>query len=222
MSTEKSGCLLVVGKLLGLFGAWGTSTASDGRADLPYRVRDDFLSPAERSFYAALVSAIADQAVICPKVNLGDILFSPGKQNSWARSNRISQKHVDFLICSRDVLRPLVALELDDSSHQRESARKRDDFKNAVFQAAGLPLVRFTAKRAYVVDKIAAQLLPLIHASRASTVIAYTSVAGSDLPICPKCGIPMVKRTASRDEQAGRPFFGCPNFPKCREILAAS
>lgn len=37
-------------------------------------------------------------------------------------------------------------------------------------------------------------------------------------PACPKCGIPMVLRTASKGSNAGQQFCGCANFPKCREI----
>lgn len=39
------------------------------------------------------------------------------------------------------------------------------------------------------------------------------------VPICPKCNIPMVKRTAKKGENAGNDFYGCPNFPKCRHTL---
>jgi restriction system protein len=38
-------------------------------------------------------------------------------------------------------------------------------------------------------------------------------------PLCPKCGVPMVKRIATRGEHKGEPFYGCPNYPKCKEIL---
>lgn len=36
--------------------------------------------------------------------------------------------------------------------------------------------------------------------------------------ICPKCGGKLVLRTAKRGERAGKHFFGCSNFPKCRYI----
>lgn len=37
--------------------------------------------------------------------------------------------------------------------------------------------------------------------------------------LCPKCGAPMVKRTARRGPRAGTPFYGCSNYPKCRGIV---
>ena len=33
---------------------------------------------------------------------------------------------------------------------------------------------------------------------------------------CPRCGGKLVLRTAKRGENAGRAFYGCSNFPKCR------
>ena len=37
-------------------------------------------------------------------------------------------------------------------------------------------------------------------------------------PVCPQCDAPMVRRTAHRGNNAGRQFWGCPNFPKCTGI----
>jgi hypothetical protein len=35
-------------------------------------------------------------------------------------------------------------------------------------------------------------------------------------PICPRCGKPMVLRTAKKGIGTGSEFWGCPNFPECR------
>ena len=40
-----------------------------------------------------------------------------------------------------------------------------------------------------------------------------------ETPQCPKCGQPMVKRTARRGANAGSEFWGCSEFPRCRAIL---
>lgn len=41
----------------------------------------------------------------------------------------------------------------------------------------------------------------------------------SEPPRCPRCGVPMVLRVARRGSQPGRLFYGCPNYPLCREIV---
>ena len=38
-------------------------------------------------------------------------------------------------------------------------------------------------------------------------------------PICPNCNIQMVKRVAKKGERQGKEFWGCPNWPKCRNIV---
>ena len=40
-----------------------------------------------------------------------------------------------------------------------------------------------------------------------------------DKLICHKCGSKLVLRTANKGENAGKQFYGCSNFPKCRFIL---
>lgn len=38
-------------------------------------------------------------------------------------------------------------------------------------------------------------------------------------PICPKCGSPMVLRTAKKGARAGQQFWGCSKFPACRSTM---
>jgi len=37
-------------------------------------------------------------------------------------------------------------------------------------------------------------------------------------PPCPACGKPMVVRTARKGPNAGKPFFGCSSYPKCKTV----
>lgn len=39
-------------------------------------------------------------------------------------------------------------------------------------------------------------------------------------PVCPRCGSPMVRRTARQGANAGNQFWGCGSYPKCRGIRA--
>lgn len=186
---------------------------------LPYRQRDDFLSPAELSFYRTLTNALGGRVVTCCKVNLADIVFVSGSTEFQLHRNRIDRKHVDFLLCDPLTMRPCCAIELDDSSHTRRDRQERDDFVNRVFEAAGLPLVRVPARRTYVPNELIALLDPhlekpvLIGSQKVSPAIAAA-------PLCPKCGVVMVERIARKGANAGTRFLGCPNYPKCREILS--
>src|SRR5947208_877817 len=104
-SSEKSGCLGLFLRILGI--APSTSTATT----FPFRLRDDFLSPAEISFYHVLISTAGDRFTVCPKVNLSDIFFVSRPDQNQAARNRISRKHVDFLLCDSRSMRPTVGIE---------------------------------------------------------------------------------------------------------------
>ncbi len=53
--------------------------------------------------------------------------------------------------------------------------------------------------------------------SEAPTV--NTTVQAATAPVCPKCGAPMVLRTARRGEHVGKSFYGCSTYPKCNGIV---
>lgn len=125
-------------------------------ADYPYALRDDFLSPAELNFYRVLASVISPELTICTKVSLGD-LFNAKTQDASAwrtYTNKIDRKHVDFLLCNRQTMRPQAGIELDDSSHRRADRQTRDEFMNRVFEAARLPLLRIPVKRGYAPNEL--------------------------------------------------------------------
>ena len=136
---------------------------------------------------------------------------------SVGHENPIRSKHVDFVVCAPDTLKPLAAVELDDSSHGRSDRKDRDEFLGEAFEAAGLPLLRFTAKRHYKPGAIAADLESVLAGKDPVDSLPGRPERGTGAPNCPKCSLPMIVKTAGRGLRAGRPFYGCPNFPKCRE-----
>lgn len=204
-SSNKSGCLGLLLQMLGV--APSTSKATT----FPFRLRDDFLSPAEISFYHVLRSIADDKFTVCPKVNLSDIFFVSRPHQNQAARNRISRKHVDFLLCDSRSMRPRVGIELDDSSHAHENRRTRDALVEQVFDAAGLPLLHFRAQRAYNTSEIESLLSPFFAVDAVEPALPVPQVATS-APICPKCGIPLIIRSGRRGK-----FYGCSNYPRCHE-----
>ena len=39
-----------------------------------------------------------------------------------------------------------------------------------------------------------------------------------ELVLCPRCGVSMLLRKATKGFRVGKNFYGCPNYPQCREI----
>lgn len=101
---------------------------------LPYEINETILTERERSFYRIL-KPVADklELQICPKVRLADIVSIKKGTKDWQKwFNKIRSKHVDFLLCDYD-MNIVLLLELDDSSHESERAKKNDALKNAIF-----------------------------------------------------------------------------------------
>lgn len=165
MNETRPGCLTA---LLRLFGIDLSRLADAGESNLPYRLRDDFLSPAELSFFRVLQLAVGDRYTTLAKVNLADLLFVTGRENVSYR-NKIDRKHVDFLLCEPTTMRPLCAVELDDQSHRRVDRQKRDAFVNSALAAAGLRLVRIPAKKGYSLEDLCGILSPKQTVNRSGT-----------------------------------------------------
>jgi hypothetical protein len=139
--------------VLKLIGAGKPATA----VILPYRKKDYLLTAAERSFYEVLCSVLDGQLLVFAKVRLADLVYMPkGTPNRQTHFNRIQSKHVDFVLCTRDKLSPVLVIELDDASHEEESRRDRDTFVDAALTADGLPILHIPAQKSYVPADLAA------------------------------------------------------------------
>ena len=193
------------------------------KLEYPYRVRDDFLSPAEHSFYLVLKNTIGEQALVCPKVSLGDLFFARTKDPSQFRTatNKIDRKHVDFLLCDPLTVTPIVGIELDDKSHQREDRKTRDEFVEKVFSAANLKLIRIPTKQTYSVQEISNLLQPYFGKKETPVVQPVVTQPVSTNPSCPKCGGEMILRTAKSGANQGEKFWGCSHYPQCRGVMKA-
>jgi len=216
VANEKPGCLSVIFPFLKRSQKETTSKA------LPYRLRDDFLSPAEFSSYKVLLSLVGARLTIQSKVRLADVFFVARPNENAGFFNRIAQKHLDFLVCDSVTMKPLFGIELDDSSHKRNDRQERDEFVENVCQVAGLPLLRVPVQREYNSREIATQIAPLLKDKVSVPVVVppqpeINKQVGS-VPLCPKCGIPMVLRTVAQGEHKGKQFYGCQNYPRCREM----
>jgi very-short-patch-repair endonuclease len=214
VANEKSSCLSVIFPFLKRSQKETTSNA------LPYRLRDDFLSPAEFSFYKILASLVGARLTIQSKVRLADIFFVARPNENVAYFNKIAQKHLDFLVCDSVTMKPVFGIELDDASHRQNNRQERDDFVEKVCRVAGLPLLRLPVQQEYNPREIAAQIAPFVSEKVSPSVPPQSQVnkqVGS-VPICPKCGIPMVLRTVAQGEHKGKQFYGCQNYPRCREV----
>jgi very-short-patch-repair endonuclease len=109
-----------------------------------YGRKDFFMNRAEHEFFDALNSVLDGRYFVFPQVHLSTILEHRIKGQDWrAAFRRINGKSVDFVICDKTYIKPLLAIELDGRSHGVDAVRQRDADIEHIFVKAELPLLRF-------------------------------------------------------------------------------
>lgn len=206
------------------------------------------LSPAERSFLGALEQSVEGRARIFAKVRLADVVNVRGGLSRSQRTsafNRISRKHVDFVVCSLGDASVKAVVELDDRSHAAKDRKERDTFVDRALEAAGIECFHVPAASGYSVHQLRRMLEPVLvdpaapiaHTaatiSESTPTIAEQTVAVPAAasttedsapepvrPACPKCGSTLVERKAKRGARKGERFMACSAFPACRYTQA--
>jgi very-short-patch-repair endonuclease/ribosomal protein L37AE/L43A len=228
---------------IAVFAALKAKQPRAGDGGLAFESREALFTPAERSFLGVLEQALANSHCrVFGKVRLGDIV-KPAKGLTASKrttaQNRINQKHVDFLICTTSDLAVVGVVELDDQSHGRDDRAGRDSFVDEALSMARIPVVRFPAKKSYALPEVTAKLQGILTDLQASTFVpgnaeekisesvtsqveqVNTVTPPADaVPVCQKCSSEMVKRQAKNGPHAGKFFWACSTYPKCKNVIA--
>lgn len=121
-----------------------------------YKKRAYFFTKNELKFYCELVKETTDlNLVLFAKVRLADIIEPKEKGKQWqSQFNRIKSKHVDFVLCDLPSVKPVLVIELDDSSHDRPDRLERDSFVDKALSQARIPIIH-TRNSSGLKEKIA-------------------------------------------------------------------
>lgn len=123
--------------------------------------RSDLFSPAEASFFRVLELAAESRWRVFAKVRLADLIRHEkghGRSGRQTALNRITSKHVDFVLCDPETLRVAGVVELDDKSHGTLERGIRDMNVDQALADAGIPVLRVPAKRGYMPVDLKQQL----------------------------------------------------------------
>ena len=112
------------------------------------------LTPTELSFFDLLLKATPN-SFIFTQVALSQLVGIPKGRDYLSSLNRINRMSIDFVICD-DWLNTVVAIELDDPSHDNMSSAEKDLKKDTVLASAGIRLLRFRAEQLPSVDELRA------------------------------------------------------------------
>src|SRR5881394_2166137 len=129
-----------------------SSSTVDRGAWNAYEACESLLTEGELSFFRVLDQALAGEYRLFAKVRLADVVRpvqGPSRSGRQAAFNRISAKHVDFVLCDPASMRVVGVIELDDKSHRGLERGLRDTIVDAALAGAGIPIIRFAARQAY-------------------------------------------------------------------------
>ena len=110
------------------------------------------LTPTEIRFFN-LVLAATPGGHVFTQVALSQLVGVPSGPDKLGSFNRISRMSIDFVVCDEQ-LNTLVAIELDDPSHDRPSGVEKDLKKDTVLATAGIRLIRIRVESIPSVDEL--------------------------------------------------------------------
>jgi hypothetical protein len=180
---------------------------------MPYRLREHFLTTPEVVLFRALKQMAGEHYVIYAKVALNDIFFIVRPNENVHYFNKLFRKHVDFLLCHPQSLRPQIGVELVRPISSG-GTRSTDQFMEDLFLTAGLPLVQIPSNDHYDISEI----VSLFQSALAKVKMMERRLADVSLdssPMCPVCGKMMVLRTHRSGPPAGEIYYGCIDNPTC-------
>lgn len=113
------------------------------------------LTYTEYKFFQQLSNACANKFFILTKVGLWALIDNNDDMNLW---NRISRKHLDFVLCDKKTMYPVLVIELDDKYHLALKRQKTDAEKDYLLDKIGIPVLRIFCNQSYdereLLDKI--------------------------------------------------------------------
>jgi len=132
--------------VLGVAKHFGLLNPNRGTGSTPKNVsnikffKKRLLTPSEITFFNLLLQAVPDHFIFT-QVALSQLVGVPSGPEKLSSFNRISRMSIDYVVCDAQ-LNTLLAIELDDPTHDRPSGVQKDLKKDTVLATAGIRLLR--------------------------------------------------------------------------------
>lgn len=163
MPSQNPGCLATL---------FGLGRKKQSEVQFPYKAKQYFFSDAEASFYHFLKQIVGENVIVFPHIALRDLVSISGvdKTSYYKFFNQIDRKQVDFLLVDSKTLKPMLVIELDDSSHQRADRAQRDEFVEKVLETARIPIARVPVKQSYDARELGEMFKQTIQTNQSKSV----------------------------------------------------
>jgi len=120
------------------------------KSKYPYEQKSEYLTKAELVFLKVLRQAINGSYEIVTQVPLGSIVrVKSNSKNYYKYYNQIDRKILDFVLFDKSNFKPLLVIELDDSSHNLPDRKNRDKFVDKVLGVVKIPILHLPTRYSY-------------------------------------------------------------------------
>jgi len=123
----------------------------------PFKKKGNLFTPVERTFLGLIEEAVGNEFRILCRVKMSDILTihqNTDKKTSKNATSRAGSKHLDFVLCSKDDMSPIIAIDLVHNSGKDGYKSQRDFYVSGALDAAHIPHVRIKVRSGYKAQDI--------------------------------------------------------------------
>ena len=134
------------------------SRLNDNSFPFPFDRKSTVFTPAEKNFQNLVEQALGNKYRVINRVKLADIVTIRNGVSSRASQTAVANadnKYLDFVICDRDSMKLLGAIDLVDNSGKGYKVKK-DWFVSGTLEAAAIPHIRIKVKANYTLEEIRA------------------------------------------------------------------
>lgn len=149
--------LAIILLMLLLIVAAGAMKLSDQGVAFPFKRKTQLFTPVEHTFLNLIEQAMGNEFRIVCRVRLNDVLQvrqQTSKKHATNALSRASAKQLDFVLCDRTDMTPIMAIDLVHNLGKEGYKSQRDWFVTGALDAAGVPHARIKVKSGYSVEEV--------------------------------------------------------------------
>jgi len=160
------------------------SRLTDTSFPFPFDCKGAIFTPAEKNFHNLVEKAMGPKYRVINRVKLSDVVTIRGGVSSRASqsaTNNADGKYLDFVICDRDSMKLLGAIDLVDTQGNGYKIKK-DWFVSGALEAASIPHLRIKVKANYTLEEIQVCIHTRLLGQNPANFVPEPKIKGNIIP----------------------------------------